>query len=143
MRGAAVSKAYELQWRKRQGKDQGWQSASQLILHTTCRKRNLDKQTRYEFGCEPLLAGWSPHSDVCDVTTLNGPGAPAPKPPSDLPSINPGWTCNACKRPNPRATVEVRVCGTKKGYTKEQPSPLRGDDESVSSKASASLESKK
>ena len=138
LRGAAVSKAYELQWRKRQGKDQAWQSASQLILHTTCRKRNLDKQTRYEFRVRAAsVAGWSPHSDVCDVTTLNGPGAPAPKPPSDLPSINPtDWTCSVCKRPNPARQSKCGVCGTKKGYTKEQPSPLRGDDESVSSKAS-------
>ena len=63
------------------------------------------------------MAGWSPHSDVCDVTTLNGPGAPAPKPPSDLPSINPtDWTCSVLQRPNPARQSKCGVCGTKKGY---------------------------
>jgi curved DNA-binding protein CbpA len=140
LRGGAVSKAYELQWRKREGKDQGWQSASQLILHTTCRKRNLDKQCKYQFRVRAAsVAGWSPHSDVCDVATLNGPGSQQP-PPSELPPLHTNeWACTVCKRPNASRESKCSICGTRKGYdgpSTQKPSPEKRDDESVASRAS-------
>ena len=145
--GAAASKAYELQWRLRgDGKAQAgaWESASQLILNTTCRKRNLRRRSCYEFRVRAAsVSGWSPHSDPLVITTLaEAPGDAAPARPatSQAPSRGNGaqrdrrsagelpavgrrpaqgrgpWQCSVCKRSNGPGAAKCSVCGTKKDY---------------------------
>ena len=43
------STAYELQWRARGQTLAEWETSTQLILGTTCRKKNLKTSTCYEF----------------------------------------------------------------------------------------------
>ena len=70
--GAAASKAYELQWRIKSEPPPPWESASQLILHTTCRKRNLRRAACYEFRVRAAsVSGWSPHSEPIQIVTLS------------------------------------------------------------------------
>jgi len=76
---AAASKAYELQWRLRS--DSGkppktWDTSQQLILRTTCRKRNLRPATCYEFRVRAAsVSGWSQHSDALLVVTAAAPSS--------------------------------------------------------------------
>jgi hypothetical protein len=81
-RGAdEAATAYELQWRARGSRARGghparrhvgeWATSTQLILGTTCRKKNLAPQTCYEFRVRAASAcGWSGYADALLVVTL-------------------------------------------------------------------------
>jgi hypothetical protein len=84
--------AYELQWRAKGGSRTGdnnnksghdrnngnsnsaasaWETSNQLILGTTCRKKNLTPQTCYEFRVRAASAfGWSGYAEPLLVVTL-------------------------------------------------------------------------
>lgn len=70
----AATKAYELQWRifPENGKPKNWETGQQLILRSTCRKRNLRPGSCYEFRVRAAsVSGWSVHSDPLAVVTLS------------------------------------------------------------------------
>lgn len=70
----AATKAYELQWRTltENGKPKNWETGQQLILRSTCRKRNLRPGSCYEFRVRAAsVSGWSAHSDKITVVTLS------------------------------------------------------------------------
>ncbi|KAJ8610373.1 hypothetical protein CTAYLR_003877 [Chrysophaeum taylorii] len=140
----AASKAFELQWRVRaeSGRPNKWETSQQLILRSTCRKRNLRPGNCYEFRVRAAsISGWSPHSDSLVVVTLSEPVAGAAtddsqRSPADrsngktnnnkgveLPKVKPTtetktepWQCVVCKRSNAAITTKCSVCGTRKDY---------------------------
>lgn len=68
--GQGDSTAYELQWRARGQRLVEWETSTQLILGTTCRKKNLVPSTCYEFRVRAASAwGWSGYGDPVMVVT--------------------------------------------------------------------------
>ena len=69
---SSQSVAYELQWRKRGKTLVEWNTAAALIVGTSCRKKNLERGTCYEFRVRAASAwGWSGYSETVMVVTLN------------------------------------------------------------------------
>ena len=69
--------AYELQWRLRGKTLVEWNTSATLIVGSSCRKKNLEKGSCYEFRVRAASAwGWSGYSDtVMVVTCVDGSSA--------------------------------------------------------------------
>ena len=141
----AASKAYELQWRLRceSGRPKTWETSQQLILRTTCRKRNLRPASCYEFRVRAAsISGWSPHSDPLMVVTTAAPSDDQQRPASatttnakkvDFFPAVPGatakkthggpWHCVVCKRSNASIVDKCSICGTRKDYDWQSKAP--------------------
>ncbi|CAM9676809.1 unnamed protein product [Discosporangium mesarthrocarpum] len=69
------STAYELQWRQRGRAASEWVTSPTLVVGNTCRKKNLEPCTCYEFRVRAASAwGWSGHCDPVMVVTLPSGG---------------------------------------------------------------------